>query len=257
MLYHRTRKVGSLGILGFLLSAAAYAGLAERRVTISPTYGPDIWFTVRSHSSDSLTVDGSLPGLKPNSVITDDDYKQRFVGMDGRYRIIHTLGDEVERRAESGHETTIRRPVRDIIRFDLAGIFDSGPSDPLDLIPLYTDHPVGIGDTWTSQAAVKTPFGTGTAKYTFRVDMISQDSSRHTLARVSVAFTSSMATSSAFKNGVTEANGSGWFVWDCTSHQRRETHLRGSYTLKLGSAVARHMLTVDDSLTVHAGHESF
>jgi hypothetical protein len=249
-----THKVA---ILGFLLSAAAHAALADRRVTISPTYGPDIWFTVRSHNTDSLTVNGIISGLNPNSVITDDDYKQRFVGMDGTYRIIHTLGDEVERRIESRREVTIRRPVHDIIRFDLAGIFDSGPSDPLDLIPLYTDHPVGIGDTWTPQAAVKTPFGTGTAKYTFRVDMISQDSSRHTLARVSVSFTSSMTPSSAFKNGVTEADGSGWFLWDCTAHQRRETHLQGSYTLKIGSAVARHMLTINDSLVVHTGRQNF
>lgn len=253
-LYLCTRRVA---ILGFLLNAAGHAALADRRVTISPTYGPDIWFTVRSHSTDSLTVNGILSGLNPNSVIANDDYKQRFVDMDGRYRIIHTLGDEVEHRVESGHETTIRRPVHDIIRFDLAGIFDSGPSDPLDLIPLYPDHPVGMGDTWTPQAAIKTPFGTGTAKYTFHLDTISQDSSRHTVARISVSFTSSMTPSSAFKNGVTVANGSGWFLWDCTIHQRRETHLQGSYTLKLGSTIAQHVLTVNDSLVVHVGRQSF
>jgi hypothetical protein len=229
----------------------------DQRVVISPTYGPDIWFSVRSHSTDELTVRGSVDDLAPRSIITDDEYKQRFVAMDGRYRIIHTLGQETENRIADGHKVQIRRPVRDVIRFDLSGIFASGPSDPIDLIPLYAGYPVATGDTWMPKAAISTPFGTGTATYTFHVDGIETDHEGHTIARVSVSFVSDLAPSDTYRKGTTSAQGDGWFLWDCTVNQRRETHLRGIYTLTIGSSFARNMLAVDDHLEVHAGRQNF
>ena len=116
-------------------------------VTISPIYGPDLWFSVQSHSTDVQTIQGSIASLRSHSIATDDTYRQRFVRMDGKYRIIHTIGSEIERHTENGDTRILHRPVHDIVRFDLAGIFDTGASDPIDLIPLYPGHMVSLGDT--------------------------------------------------------------------------------------------------------------
>jgi len=166
----------------FLFVASASA------VTISPIYGPDIWFSVQSHSTDVQTIQGSIAGLHSHSIAIDDTYRQRFVRMEGKYRIIHTDGAEIEHHAEDGETRILHRPIHDIIRFDLAGIFDSGVSDPIDLIPLYPNQMVSLGDTWTPTAAVKTNYGTGMASYKFHVENIAQSRGGHTIARISSVF---------------------------------------------------------------------
>lgn len=257
IIMRQLRSAGCLLLLCYVYSVPLYGNAAVQQVVISPIYGPDVWFSVQSHSTDELTVKGSIHGLRARSIITDDDYKQRFVAMDGKYRIIHTLGKETETRVTDGHKAQVQRPVRDVIRFDLAGIFDSGPTDPIDLIPLYAGHPVAIGDTWTPKAAVKTPFGTGTAAYTFRLDSIDIDEQGHTVARVSVSFVSELVPIDVYKMATTSAEGKGWFLWDCSVNQRRETHIQGIYTLTIGDLSARELLSVGDRLVVHPGHESF
>ena len=232
--------------------------LASRfAVTISPIYRPDVWFAVHSHSTDVQTIRGSIASLGSHSIATDDTYRQRFVRMDGKYRIIHTIGSEIERHTENGGTQILHRPVHDIVRFDLAGIFDTGASDPIDLIPLYPGHMVSLGDTWTPTAAVKTNYGTGTASYKFHIESIAHGTADHTIARVSVSFTSRLQPLPAFAGGVTEATGGGWFLWDCTVNQRSETHLHGLYTLIIGKAVAHEFITDDDSLIAHKGAETF
>ena len=226
-------------------------------VTISPIYGPDLWFSVQSHSTDVQTIQGSIAGLRSHSITTDDTYRQRFVRMDGKYRIIHTIGAEIEHHTENGGTRILHRPVHDIVRFDLAGIFDTGASDPIDLIPLYPGHMVSLGDTWTPTAAVKTNYGTGTASYKFHIESIAHGPADHTIARVSVSFTSRLQPLPAFAGGVTEATGGGWFLWDCTVNQRSETHLHGLYTLMIGKAVAQQFITDDDNLVAHKGPETF
>jgi hypothetical protein len=226
-------------------------------VTISPIYGPDIWFSVQSHSTDVQTIQGSIAGLHSHSIAIDDTYRQRFVRMEGKYRIIHTDGAEIEHHAEDGETRILHRPIHDIIRFDLAGIFDSGVSDPIDLIPLYPNQMVSLGDTWTPTAAVKTNYGTGMASYKFHVENIAQSRGGHTIARISVSFTSNLQPLPAFAGGTTEAIGGGWFLWDCTINQRSETHLHGLYTLTIGKAVAHQSITDDDSLIVHREAETF
>jgi hypothetical protein len=226
-------------------------------VTISPIYGPYIWFSVQSHSTDVQTIQGSIGGLRSHSIATDDTYRQRFVRMDGKYRIIHTVGAETEHHTENGGTRILHRPVHDIIRFDLAGIFDTGASDPIDLIPLYPGHIVSLGDTWTPFAAIKTNYGVGTASYKFHIENITHSVGGHTIARVSVSFTSSLQPLPAFAGGVTGATGGGWFLWDCTINQRSETHLHGLYTLIIGKAVAHQLITDDDSLIAHKRAETF
>jgi len=226
-------------------------------VTISPIYGPDLWFSVQSHSTDVQTIQGSIAGLRSHSITTDDTYRQRFVRMDGKYRIIHTIGAEIEHHTENGGTRILHRPVHDIVRFDLAGIFDTGASDPIDLIPLYPGHMVSLGDTWTPTAAVKTNYGTGTASYKFHIEDITHSPGGHTIARVSVSFTSNLQPLPAFAGGVTEATGGGWFLWDCTINQRSETHLHGLYTVTIGKAVARQFITDDDNLIAHKKSETF
>ena len=226
-------------------------------VTISPIYGPDLWFSVQSHSTDVQTIQGSIAGLRSHSITTDDTYRQRFVRMDGKYRIIHTIGAEIEHHTENGGTRILHRPVHDIVRFDLAGIFDTGASDPIDLIPLYPGHMVSLGDTWTPTAAVKTNYGTGTASYKFHIESIAHGTADHTIARVSVSFTSRLQALPAFAGGVTEATGGGWFLWDCTVNQRSETHLHGLYTLIIGKAVAHEFITDDDNLIAHKKSETF
>jgi hypothetical protein len=226
-------------------------------VTISPIYGPDIWFSVQAHSTDVQTIQGSIAGLPSHSVDTDDTYRQRFVRMEGEYRIIHTAGAEIEHHTENGGTRVLYRPVHDIIRFDLAGIFDTGAGDPIDLIPLYPGHMVTLGDSWIPTAAVKTNYGTGTASYKFHIENLMHSRGGHTIARISVSFTSNLQPLPAFAGGVTEAVGGGWFLWDCTVNQRSETHLHGVYTLTIGKAVAHRFITDNDSLIAHKGAETF
>lgn len=235
----------------FFITAAAPT------VVISPIYGPDLSFSVQSHATDVQTVQGSMVELRPHSIIVDDTYRQRFVRMDGKYRLIHTIGTEIEHHTENGITQLLHRPIHDIIRFDPAGIFDTGPSDPIDLIPLYPGHAVALGDTWKPTTAVKTNYGTGTASYKFHVECITHNPNGHTIARISVSFTSTLQPLPAFAGGLAEATGDGWFLWDCTINQRSETHLHGVYTLRMPTAVARRLITDDDTLVAHRKVETF
>lgn len=240
-----------------LLSTAYASANQPRQVTIAPAYAANVWFDVVSYSTDATTITGVIQNLHPQQITTDDHYQQRFVAMDGRYRVIHTLGTEVENRTEGGQTRTIQRPVQDIIRFDMAGIFSTGPSDPVDLVPLYPGHPVAKGDVWTPQAAIKIPSGTGIAHYRFHVDDIFRDNVGNTLARVSFSFTSKLTPLPDFQHSTVIATGYGWMLWDCTVQQRRKTHIHASYVTQSGSNSAREILTVDDHLTVHHGSKNF
>ena len=185
----RALTAGSLpfGLWALVALLGPVVAADERRtVTIAPLYVPTVYFTVRSHAQERITVAGRIAGFSARQRTTEETYRQRFVEQQGRFRVIRAVGVADETVEEFGRRISRRRPFADTIRFDALGYFAEAASDPLDLVPLYPGHPVAAGDTWTNDAAVTTALGAGVAHYTFHVDRISDDARGHPLAHVSL-----------------------------------------------------------------------
>jgi hypothetical protein len=178
-------------------------------------------------------VSGAVEGFHDRTETNDETYLQRFVDKPGRFRVIRAVESGTETVTELGRMSAVMKPFADVIRFDDLGYFDGSPGDPVSLMPLYPGHAVRSGETWSPDAPVKIAMGSGVAHYRFRVEKTFTDGGNSTLARVSVNVNAELSPVASLCDGVVSVSGGGWFVWDCTVHQRRETHLRVTYLSKV------------------------
>jgi hypothetical protein len=233
------------------------AAEASPRVIISPIYPDSIFFSVCSVSTTDTRVTGTVPGFHNRKEADYETYFQRYVSTDHHYRIIHAVGTGIRITTEYGKETTQRDNFNDTIRFNELGFFDSAPGDPLDLIPLYPGHPVRQGDEWHPSAQVKTDMGSGTARYSFIADSVYQSTEGEQLALIRVRVNAALSALPVYKDARIDVHGEGWFIWDCTVHQRRETHLSAVYSGNMGTGEVLEHITVNDNLVKHSGKISF
>lgn len=237
-----------------LAAAAGFAAAAtcldpEATYLIAPTYS-DAWvFSVHSRATRRTTVLGAVQGAHDQTRVEEEDYLQRFVRKEGRYRIIHTKGTLRLTLTEFGRTSIRTRPTRDVIRFDELGIFDTGPADPVDLIPLYPGKAVRMGEAWSPVAAVATTFGSGRATYHFRITSVAPGPAGRLTARVEFEFQGGLNPAARFAGGHLQVSGKGWLAWDLDVHQRTETHITAEYALRDGPNAVITAITFDDQLT--------
>jgi hypothetical protein len=224
---------------------------------ISPLYPDTVYFSVEAILRNQTMVTGTVEGYHDKTTEMHELYFQRFMEKQDSFRVIHCIGHGVETVSEFGRETSEMKIFNDTIKFNELGIFEGEPGDPVDLIPLYPGHNVKQGEYWRPKAKIKIPMGTGIAEYAFVIDTVYNDENGSVLAKVKVDFKSDLQPSKDFESGTVKATGGGWFVWDCTINQRRETHLSATYIAKREKSEVKQIVNVDDKLKVYYGKKLF
>lgn len=255
-------------VLSFLFFLAIYScrsknpeimkeGALPDSFIISPVYPDSVYFSVNAQLRKQTVVNGNIAGFHNKTISTHEIYFQRFVEKQGGFRVIHCVGQGLETVTEDGKEYSMIRPFNDTLKFDELGIFEGEPGDPVDLIPLYPGHAVQRGEYWKPKAKIKIPMGSGTADYSFIIDTVYKDEKGSILAKITTRFTASLQPAKEFEEGKVTATGGGTILWDCSIHQRRETHLSATYHAVKGKSELSIQVNVDDELKVHAGKKLF
>jgi len=226
--------------------------IREQAYTIAPLYGDTVLFAVNSVYTDRIEVKGAIGQLHPVDKKVREVYFQRFVEKHGRWRKIHAIGTTLEViRMDGGQDSTHSSPFDQYIEFDELGIYHGDTTDPLSLIPLYPGHPVKIHEAWTSTVPVRIAMGEGPAHFHFVIDSLYTDGSGSLLARITVAFSGRLHAGPDLGHAQVTITGGGWYHWNCTIHQRRDTHLHARYRAVDGVNEAVQTIHSDDSLAVY------
>jgi hypothetical protein len=217
---------------------------------ISPIYGDSVLFAVNSMSTDKTEVKGILGQFHTSSKKVRETYFQRFVEKKGRFRRIHVVGTTLEHLKTAKNDTAYSTQFDQYVEFDELGIFNGELVDPISLIPLYPGRPMRIKEAWYPKVPVKIAMGTGVANFRFMIDSVYQNNG-HVFARVNVAFQGKLAPVPSLHGAKVTINGDGWFNWNCTINQRRDTHLSAIYRAIKGNNEVKQSVGLTDSLIVY------
>jgi len=224
---------------------------------IAPVYDDHVTFSVTSMHRDNLKVIGKVEGWADRNTVTRETYFQRFVEKNGRFRKIHAIGAAIESTTTVRGDTTVSRPFDQYVEFDELGIFNGEPVDPISLIPLYPGHRVRKNEEWHPDVPVSIELGDGLAHFTFVIDSVFSDANKYTLVRINVKFEGTLAPAKSLGNASVSIKGGGWYVWNCTINQRRDTHLNAEYRADLGANKVIQSIQSSDSLIIYTERWKF
>lgn len=239
-----------------LNTAQSSSQTGNQTYIISPVYPDTVFFMVSSVSKEKTVVTGNVAGFHNKNKENYELYFQRFAKKKNNFRIIHAVGNGIEITNETNGKSSRKYAFNDTISFDELGNFKD-TVDPVSLIPLYPGKAVKKGEEWKPKIPVKTAMGKGVAGYVFVIDSIFSDEYASTLARVKVDVHAALQPNDSLKNATVNVTGGGWFVWDCTINQRRETHLNAVYVCRTPNGEVRQSVQVDDNLKYYNGKENF
>lgn len=247
-------------ILTFIIAALCFGCHGDRTVPtpssptdylISPIYGDSLYFVVNAKYTDSLSVRGKMDSFSNLAREVHESYFQRFVSKEGSFRKIHAVGTAIEHIRAAGRDTIISRNFDQSVKFDELGIFDGDAADPIELIPLYPGRRIRQQEAWMPRVPVKIAFGSGIASFRFEIDSVYRAENHDLFARIKVVFHATLQPIAALKGAKVSIRGGGWYTWNCTINQRRDTHLSATYSASRGSDRVEQYITSSDSLIVH------
>jgi hypothetical protein len=212
---------------------------------------------VISEITNEFRITGKVEGFDDSKRTLNEMYFQRFAKKQGTFREIHVIGSALETLEENGRESTKAHHFDQYVRFDELGIFEGEPGDPVDLIPLYPGHPVRRGDWWNPVAKVRIALGEGNANYQFVIDSVFSDKNKHQLALIKVEFEGNLIPHKELTGWNVFVKGQGWFNWNCSINQRRDTHINATYLAKKDSQEIKQFISVNDTLIVQKKKRAF
>ncbi|RPE09190.1 hypothetical protein EGT74_19480 [Chitinophaga lutea] len=218
---------------------------------IAPVYNDSVYFSVNARYTDKVVVRGSLGNFSNIDKTLHEVYFQRFVSKSGRFRKIHAVGTSLETIRTGTLDSVRMHQFNQYVEFDELGIFNGAPTDPISLIPLYPGRKVKVHEYWDPAVQVKVGFGEGLAHFRFDIDSVYRGEYGFLFARINVKFDGVLQPAAALKGANVTISGKGWFTWNCTIHQRRDTHLTATYSAVKGNSEVKQYITADDSLIVH------
>jgi hypothetical protein len=227
------------------------------RYLIAPIYTDSVYFAVNEYFTDKISVDGEMFPYYQVEKTVHETYFQRFVTKEGRYRKIHAVGTAVE-HIQTGLQDSIHiSPFDQYVKFDELGIFDGEPADPIGLIPLYPGHLVKLHEVWTPRLPVKIGLGSGIANFRLVIDSAYTAENHDRLILVRVHFDGILLPVPTLQGAQLTIQGKGWFTWNCTINQRRDTHLSATYIARKGNNTVTQQITRTDTLITYLKYLNF
>ncbi len=224
---------------------------------IAPVYTDSVYFAVNEYFTDKISVEGEMPPFHQLEKAVHETYFQRFVAKEGRFRKIHAIGTTIERYKRALQDSIHTSHFDQYVKFDELGIFDGEPADPVGLIPLYAGRRVRLYEAWTPRVPVKIDFGSGMANFRLAIDSAYTAGNNDLLVRVSVQFDGTLQLVQALHGAQLTIQGKGWFTWNCTINQRRDTHLSATYIARKGNNKLTQQITRSDTLIVYRNKLNF
>lgn len=207
-----------------------------KEVSIDASYPAGVMFRLYLKATESLETTGVIPdSFKPYKDFYKGTIDLWFAGMNSNFRITESKGKLKTSHTENNTTKIKTTTVKGKAEFDTLGYPRSGPSDPMDLIPIFPDHPVKEDDDWIATAPVYERLGSGIAKYTYHIKHIYLSHSKHILAAIHFNIEAKLKPDSLLVGWISTIVGNGSLVWDCTARQRISKSYKINYIAKNSS----------------------
>lgn len=167
---------------------ALLLALGATSVRIDGDYPPGRVFLATFRSIETTTLRGRVAkNFVAGTVLTAGTIRIWQSAHEGLYRVSHAKGSYRETHRSGGSPgKTVTKQLAATSEFDKLGYPKPAGADPANLIPIFPGREVRAGDTWTPVAEVSSQYGSGVARYHYRLERIETRPSNHQIALVSM-----------------------------------------------------------------------
>ncbi len=230
-----------------VLSLASLVALAFNTATIDGDYPQGVIFQAQFHAVETTTTAGKTPAEFPSGVFTQSGAVRIWHdALDGVYRVSKSKGEYSETDAIAGKRVkTFTQHFSGTSEFDRLGYPKKPGADPADLIPIFPQKAVRVGDTWAPTVRVSSSFGHGVAQYRYVTRAIERSPLGHTIAVFHMTVTGDVV-SPKHPGWKTTLSGSADIRWDCTEHQRESSTTILTYRMTRGLSTVTDVTHLDE-----------